>query len=47
MEKYYNFLISNLIVGFYFLNKNNWKKKNYKFEVVIFEIFSPFKEIDL
>ena len=36
MGKYYNFLISNLIVGFYFLNKNNWKKKNYKFEVVIF-----------
>ena len=36
MEKYYNFLISNLLVGLYFLNKNNSKKKNYKFEVVIF-----------
>ena len=36
MEKYYNFLISNLIVGLYFLNKNSLKKKNYKFEVIIF-----------
>ena len=36
MGKYYNFLISNLIVFLYFLNKNNWKKKNYKFEVIVF-----------
>lgn len=36
MEKYYNFLISNLLVGLYFLNKNSCKNKNYKFEVLVF-----------
>ena len=36
MIKIFNYLISNLLVGSYFLNPTNRKKKNLEFEIIIF-----------
>tara|TARA_B100000989_G_scaffold278203_1_gene239766 strand:+ start:14185 stop:15105 length:921 start_codon:yes stop_codon:yes gene_type:complete len=41
MHKIYNFFISNLLVGLYFLNPKNKRNKNIELEIVIFSFNRP------
>ena len=43
MYKIYNFFISNLLVGSYFLNRRNRKNKDLKLEIIIFSFNRPLK----